>query len=108
MNKTELIASVAEKADISKTAAAKVVEAVMESVKETLTAGDQVTLIGFGSFSVRERAARKGRDPRTKKEIQIKASKVPAFKAGKGLKEAVNGVKPVAKAPAVKVPAKKK
>lgn len=106
MNKTELIASVAQKADISKTAAAKVVEAVMESVKESLTAGDQVTLIGFGSFSVRERAARKGRDPRTKKEIQIKASKVPAFKAGKGLKEAVNGVKP---APAkVAAPAKKK
>ncbi|GBU10226.1 hypothetical protein AwWohl_13640 [Gammaproteobacteria bacterium] len=90
MNKTELVAEVAVKADITKVAAAKAVEAVMLSVKETLVKGEPVTLIGFGTFSVRHRAARKGRDPRTKAEIQIKASKVPAFKAGKGLKEAVN------------------
>lgn len=92
MNKTELIAAVAEKAEISKVAAAKTVDAVMETIKETLKDGDSVTLIGFGTFSVRDRAARVGRDPRNpEKTIQIKASKVPAFKAGKGLKDAVNG-----------------
>ncbi len=98
MNKTELVAEVAAKAEITKVAAAKAVEAVMEAVKDTLVKGDQVTLIGFGTFSVRDRAARKGRDPRTKEEIQIKASKVPAFKAGKGLKDAVNVVAVKAKA----------
>lgn len=98
MNKTELVAEVAAKAEITKVAAAKAVEAVMEAVKDTLVKGDQVTLIGFGTFSVRDRAARKGRDPRTKEEIQIKASKVPAFKAGKGLKDAVNIVAVKAKA----------
>ncbi len=97
MNKTELIASVAEKADLSKVAAAKAVEAVMDSIKEALVANDQVTLIGFGTFSVRQRAARVGRDPRTKAEIQIKASNVPAFKAGKGLKDALNLTKPAKK-----------
>ncbi|ELV08123.1 HU family DNA-binding protein [Wohlfahrtiimonas chitiniclastica] len=92
MNKTELIAAVAEKAEISKVSAAKTVDAVMETIKETLQAGDSVTLIGFGTFSVRDRAARTGRDPRNpSKTIEIKASKVPAFKAGKGLKDAVNG-----------------
>ncbi len=99
MNKTELVAAVAEKSGTSKVAAAKAVDAVMESVKESLQKGDSVTLIGFGTFSVRDRAARVGRDPRNpSKTIQIKASKVPAFKAGKGLKEAVNGTaKKVAK-----------
>ncbi len=90
MNKSELIAEVAAKAELTKAASAKAIDAVMESIKEALQSGDQVTLIGFGTFSVRERAARVGRDPRTKQEIQIKASKVPAFKAGKVLKDAVN------------------
>ncbi len=91
MNKTELIAAVAEKTDMTKVASAKAVEAVMETITEALAKGDSVTLIGFGTFTVRDRAARVGRDPRNpKKTIQIKASRVPAFKAGKGLRESVN------------------
>ena len=94
MNKTELVAAVAEKTDMTKVASAKVVEAVMDTITETPAKGDNVTLIGFGTFTVRERAARMGRDPRDpKKEIPIPASKVPAFKAGKGLREAVNTAK---------------
>jgi DNA-binding protein HU-beta len=89
MNKSELIEAVANASDLSKAAAAKAVDAVLNSITGALKSGDQVTLIGFGTFSVRERAARSGRDPRTGNTIDIKASKIPAFKAGKGLKDAV-------------------
>ncbi len=89
MNKSELIQDVAQKANISKTDAAAAVNAVMDSVTETLTKGDSVTLIGFGTFSIKERAARTGRNPRDGKPIQIAASKIPSFKAGKSLKDAV-------------------
>ena len=90
MNKTGLIEVVAEQADLSKAAATRAVDAVVNAVTEALREGDQVSLVGFGTFSVRERAARTGRDPRTGKSIQIKASKVPGFKSGKALKDAVN------------------
>ena len=90
MNKTELIDTVAESADISKAAAARAVDAVLDSVINTLSKGDQVTLVGFGTFEVRERAARTGRNPRTGEAIQIKASKAPGFKAGKAFKDALN------------------
>ena len=90
MTKTELVASVAEKAEMTKKDAAKVVEAFMASVQETLAKGGKVQVIGFGTFEVRKRAARRGRNPQTGKKIRIKASKAPAFKAGKGLKDAVN------------------
>lgn len=90
MNKSELIDAVAESADISKAAAGRAVDAVVESVTDALKNGDQVTLIGFGTFSVKERAARTGRNPQTGAEIQIAAAKIPSFKAGKALKDAVN------------------
>lgn len=90
MNKTELIETVIEKAEISKKDATKAVEAIFDSISETLKKGDKVQLIGFGNFEVRERAARKGRHPQTGKEIDIPASKVPAFKPGKQLKDMVN------------------
>jgi DNA-binding protein HU-beta len=90
MNKTDLIAAVAESAELSKTASGRAVDATLAAITEALKSGDQVTLIGFGTFSVRDRAARNGRDPRTGKTIKIKASKVPAFKAGKGLKDAIS------------------
>ena len=89
MNKTELIASVAQKTELTKKDAEKAVKAVFDTVAEELAAGGKVQVIGFGTFEVRERAARKGRNPQTGKEIKIAASKVPAFKAGKALKEAV-------------------
>ncbi|MCC5893677.1 HU family DNA-binding protein [Exiguobacterium sp.] len=89
MNKTELIQAVAEKAGVSKKEATTVVEATFESITEALQNGEKIQLIGFGTFEVRERAARKGRNPRTKEDIEIPASKVPAFKAGKALKDAV-------------------
>lgn len=89
MNKTELVEAVAKSADISKAAANKAVDAVVESVTSALQEGDKVTLIGFGTFEVRQRAARTGRNPRTGEEIKIKASNIPAFKAGKKLKDAV-------------------
>ena len=89
MNKSELINSVAEAAGLSKKDATKAVEAVFETIQTTLGNGDKVQVIGFGNFEVRERAARKGRNPQTGKEIEIAASKVPAFKAGKALKDAV-------------------
>ena len=91
MNKSELIEAIAESADISKAAAGRAIDAVVESVTNALKSGDQVTLIGFGTFSVKDRAARTGRNPQTGAEIQIAAAKSPSFKAGKGLKDAVNG-----------------
>lgn len=90
MNKTELIEAVTEGADISKAAATRAVDTVIESISGTLAKGEQVTLVGFGTFLVRERAARTGRNPQTGAPIEIKAAKVPAFKAGKALKDAVN------------------
>ena len=90
MNKSELIQAVAESADVFKTVAAKVVDAVVDNIKSTLAEGDVVTLIGFGTFATRERAAREGRNPRTGEKIKIKAATVPAFKPGKALKDAVN------------------
>ncbi|RNF40507.1 HU family DNA-binding protein [Planococcus salinus] len=89
MNKTELVNSVAEAADISRKDAAKAVDAAFETIQDALTKGEKVQLIGFGNFEVRERAARKGRNPQTGAEIEIAASKVPAFKPGKALKDAV-------------------
>jgi DNA-binding protein HU-beta len=90
MNKTELVESVAEAADLSKAAAGKAVDAFIGAVTGALKNGDQVTIVGFGTYLVRERAARTGRNPQTGAEIQIKAAKVPAFKPGKALKDAVN------------------
>ncbi|AYA76843.1 HU family DNA-binding protein [Bacillus sp. Y1] len=89
MNKTELINAVAEASELSKKDATKAVDAVFDSILEALKNGDKVQLIGFGNFEVRERAARKGRNPQTGEEIEISASKVPAFKPGKALKDAV-------------------
>lgn len=90
MNKSELIDAVAESADLSKADATKAVDAFASTVTDALNQGDQVTLVGFGTFTVRERAARTGRNPRTGETIDIPASKVPGFKAGKALKDAVN------------------
>jgi DNA-binding protein HU-beta len=90
VNKSELIDAVAAAADISKAKAAQAVDGVTAAVTKALGKGDQVTLVGFGTFSVRERAARTGRNPRTGEEIKIAAAKIPAFKAGKALKDAVN------------------
>lgn len=89
MNKSELINSVAEAAGLSKKDGTKAVEAVFETIQSTLASGEKVQVIGFGTFEVRERAARKGRNPQSGEEIDIAASKVPAFKAGKALKDAV-------------------
>ncbi|MBH0229593.1 HU family DNA-binding protein [Halobacillus yeomjeoni] len=89
MNKTDLINSVSEKADLSKKDATQAVDSVFESIMDSLKDGEKVQLIGFGNFEVRERAARKGRNPQTGEEIEISASKVPAFKPGKALKDAV-------------------
>ena len=90
MNKTELVANVAEKAGLSKKDAEKALGAVIESVEEALVEGDKVQLIGFGTFEVKDRAARTGLNPQTGKEIKIAASRNPVFKAGKALKDAVN------------------
>ncbi|MBL4757951.1 MAG: HU family DNA-binding protein [Rhizobiales bacterium] len=90
MNKNDLIASVAEKADISKSAAQDAVEATFAVIQDTLSGGDDVRIIGFGNFAVTHRAASTGRNPRTGEPLQIPASKIPKFKAGKALKEAVN------------------
>ncbi len=90
MNKSELIEAIAESADMSKAAAGRALDGVMGAITQALKDGDQVTLIGFGTFLVRDRAARIGRNPQTGKPLKIKASKSPAFKAGKGLKDAVN------------------
>lgn len=91
MNKNDLIAKVAEAADLSKADAGKAVDAVFDSISGALAGGGEVRLVGFGTFAVAQRAATKGRNPRTGEEIDIPASKQPKFKAGKGLKDAVNG-----------------
>lgn len=90
MNKSELIAEVAAKAELTKKDADAAVNAVIEAITGALEGGDKVQLVGFGTFEVRARSERIGRDPRTNKEIKIPASKAPAFKAGKALKETVN------------------
>ncbi|BAZ93977.1 DNA-binding protein HU-beta [Thiohalobacter sp. COW1] len=90
MNKAELIDAVADAANLSKADATRAVDAVLDSVTGALKKGEQVSLVGFGTFEVRERAARQGRNPQTGATIQIAASKAPAFKAGKALKDAVN------------------
>ncbi|MEG1256930.1 HU family DNA-binding protein [Clostridium sp.] len=90
MNKSELIAKMAEKSGLTKKDNEVVLKAFIESVEETLESGDKVQLVGFGTFETRERAARVGRNPRTKEEIQIPASRVPVFKVGKEFKDIVN------------------
>ncbi|WP_375321354.1 HU family DNA-binding protein [Aliivibrio logei] len=90
MNKTQLIDAIAEKADLSKAQAKAALEATLEGVTGALKDGEQVQLIGFGTFKVNHRAARIGRNPKTGEEIQIKAANVPAFVSGKALKESVN------------------
>jgi len=89
MNKTELIAAVAEKTDLSKKDADVAVSAVLGAITDALKAGDKIQLVGFGTFEVRNRAAKQGRNPRTGETMTVPASKVPAFKAGKALKDAV-------------------
>lgn len=90
MNKTELIEHIAMNADLSKAAAGRALEATLGAIKTTLRKGGAVTLVGFGTFAVGKRTARTGRNPRTGAAVKIKAAKVPKFKAGKGLKDAVN------------------
>jgi DNA-binding protein HU-beta len=90
MNKTELVDAVADAANLSKADAGRAVDAVVDSITDALKAGDTVTLVGFGTFLVRARAARTGRNPQTGATIEIKAANAPAFKAGKALKDAVN------------------
>ncbi len=90
MNKTELVAAVAEQADISKKGAEKVLKAFVDVVTEEMKKGEKVQLVGFGTFEVSERAAREGRNPQTGKTMKIEACKAPKFKAGKALKDAVN------------------
>ncbi|MAX28190.1 MAG: DNA-binding protein HU [Thiotrichales bacterium] len=90
MNKADLIDAVAQDTDMSKASATRAVDSVIDNITGSLKSGDQVTLVGFGTFMVRDRAARSGRNPQTGETIQIKASKAPAFKAGKALKDAVN------------------
>ncbi|AEY67919.1 MULTISPECIES: HU family DNA-binding protein [Eubacteriales] len=90
MNKSELVDKMAEKSGLSKKDSDKALNAMLESVEEALTSGDKVQLIGFGSFEVKQRAARKGRNPQTMEEINIPESKAPVFKAGKDLKEMIN------------------
>jgi DNA-binding protein HU-beta len=89
MNKTELISAVADRADVSKKEAEKVVASVFDSIADALKQGDKVQLVGFGTFEVKERAARKGLNPLTKQPIDIAASKAPVFKAGKALKDMI-------------------
>ena len=91
MNKSELITEVAEKTGLTKKDAEGAVKAVIDTITDAMIQGDKVQLVGFGTFEVRERAARFGRDPRTGESMEIAASKAPAFKAGQGLKDAVNG-----------------
>lgn len=90
VNKTELIDRIAEEADISKASAGRALDAALDAITDALKSADPVSLVGFGTFTVRERAARTGRNPQTGAAIQIAAAKVPAFKPGKGLKDALN------------------
>ncbi|MFT4520215.1 MAG: DNA-binding protein HU-beta [Halioglobus sp.] len=90
MNKTELIDAIAAAADLPKASAGRALDAVVDSITDALKKGDQVALVGFGTFQVKHRNARAGRNPQTGATIQIKASNVPSFKAGKALKDAVN------------------
>jgi len=90
VNKSELIDKVAQATDLNRASATRAVEAVFDSIAQALKAGDTVNIVGFGAFSVTARAARTGRNPRTNETIQIPASKNPKFKAGKGLKDALN------------------
>ena len=111
MNKTEIIAKVAEEIKVSKAAAAKAFAVITGSIEQAMRKGEKVTVIGFGTFSVAQRKARKGRNPQTGKEIKIAAKKVPKFSAGTALKAAANGkavaVKPKAKKASAKPAAKK-
>ncbi len=90
MNKSELISVIADAADLTKADSGRALDATITAITESLKNGESVALIGFGIFEVRDRAARSGRNPRTGEAIQIKASKNPAFKSGKALKEAIN------------------
>ena len=90
MNKAELIEAIASDADISKASAGRALDSIVASITKALQDGDQVSLVGFGTFLVRERAARSGRNPQTGEPIEIQAAKVPGFKPGKALKDAVN------------------
>ncbi|WP_413372348.1 HU family DNA-binding protein [Paenibacillus taichungensis] len=89
MNKSDLITNVSEATELSKKDVTKAVDAVFEAISEALQSGDKVQLVGFGNFEVRERSARKGRNPQTGEEIEIPASKIPAFKPGKALKDGI-------------------
>lgn len=90
MNKSELIEAIAASADIPKASAARALDAMVDTVTDSLKKGQSVSLVGFGTFAVKERAARTGRNPQTGQPIEISAAKVPSFKAGKALKDAVN------------------
>ena len=90
MNKSELMDAIAAAADLPKASAGRALDAVVDSITDALKKGDQVSLVGFGTFAVKHRAARSGRNPQTGATIQISASNVPGFKAGKALKDAVN------------------
>ena len=90
MNKTDLINAIAEKAELTKADAGRALEAFFETVQKSLKKGEDVSVVGFGTFTVRKRAARTGRNPRTNEAIKIKSAKVPKFKPGKALKDAVN------------------
>ncbi len=90
MNKAELIDAIADSADLSKASAGRALDAALDTITNSMKKGDTVTLVGFGTFSVRKRAARSGRNPRTGETINIQAAKVPAFKPGKALKDALN------------------
>ena len=90
MNKSDLVDAIAKSAELSKDAAARALDATVDTIKKALKKGDTVSLVGFGTFKVGKRAARNGRNPRTGATIKIKAAKVPKFSAGKGLKDAVN------------------
>jgi len=89
MNKAELVEAVSDKTGITKKQAGNVIDAITDTVKETLSKGERITLVDFGTFHVRQRKARKGRNPRTGKKLEIPAKKVPKFRAGKNLREAV-------------------
>ena len=91
MNKSELINAIAEQGNLSKADAGRSLDGLIKTIETTLKAGDSITLVGFGTFAVKDRAERTGRNPQTGQEITIAAAKVPSFKPGKGLKDAVNG-----------------